>query len=1544
MKSIRIGNDIRIVWPIVLSGDVSKLKDLDLTVEVRPSKKVVDTHNYADDIDNVDNDSSYIKSETTIMMNGGVVCRPDIGDGKEHCKQRPYPTRPIRPTDPVKLPYYIENNTLIAMWTADRQFAVGDYDIIVYAHKNGGGQAVADTYRFVRLVPHTAQADAPDNSGIEAVITMQPLTLCLSGLSAYEVAVVNGFQGSVEEWLESLKAGKLSSYVSVESIDNLPKQGDESTGYIIGTKLYIYVGTGGDTLEGKYKDVGEFRGPQGAPGSNGKSAYELAVEGGYEGSVEEWLLSLKGRDGVDGVNGADGLDGENGKDGVTPLIRWNNNRIEQSTDNGKSWWALSDKFNNKLYIKGYVTSADQLPKNALVGDMYGVGPIYGDDDVEQTKPYYQVYVNTVTDWAKSATITKVYQGDTELPQSAENNEIILIKKSTDNYLVYKYVNGSWNLLANLAEIYVEKDDIVNRGDNIFALVQSEIENQYELYERVVSWRNSGTFTSITAGIVNELGDSENAVMSQKAVTDAILNKIDLSAIDFDAQTIAKLALATIPTRYNVISSNKSVGIMEVFSDSIGHMVTEVFDTHYIVENGALTGGHSDDKTFRYMRSYHLVEGGTSDIPVGTWGEWKQIYSSDNAKDVETLKTDVDNLNANTGIDEYETFSDAKAYSVGDTVLYNGLLYTFTTDHAAGAWDESHVESSSLKKEMTNLFSLKINSIQVSPSSNNLFSKINTIKGYYITDDGIQIATDTAWLITKPIEIKEDIINFSNYRFTLPSARKFAIFAINGTFIRASSNEEETNNKYVRKNNNENFIVFGLNSRVSKSNFTISYKEITGEEKKSYGNENSDVLYNDLLNSIEDETLRLKNDVNTINIIDLNKCEFGKFINEHGIIADGNEYYCVSDYIYIKENDTICSNAVNTTPCSPYSVYDENKELIRTSGINNDNTYKYSQGDVYVRFCFYTRKQNPMANFGEVLYDCEYTIENPLKSIQNIFSTYTDKFKSVDYIKYDKKYINTVGVISNAVESSTWYLKVINAQKGKTYYITTLFENREYIDGWGFYGTLPLETDIIDGISVNNAVYANNDDISKNLLSIFHCNEDCLLVVSLSTSFNETAVYVKDIPSYIGIDSLLDKCYIIEYKDNVTEWESAEFTPDASKFVYIETIDKLGSCMVDIIGVNGNVLLGTIDIDDIKYFDPSYYAVYNKQSTFKLKFKGQFYASRIFILQYQNNIGFVGRLDSLESKINENSSSIEKLKIQENKYIIGSDGEKYKISIGDNKNIIAIPIIPLKAFYTGNSLMSGNGTNPRTGMNATENKYDWVHRISNYFQSKNSSFDFTCESSKAFETASSAEEQDEFLNNTLKPYLNSDLDLIIIQIGDNVSESNGSNMSEWANGCLKYCKFVREKAPNARVCWMFAWYHYNDAKVINPIIDACNKYGVEMIDIRGYGEIISNQSKIGEVVKANNPQSKTIVYDELNYNEQDKTLTIKFTLDEKQYTSVVPVESYEDNKAEKTVTWVGEWSVTTMKGIATHPSNEGFRVIANKILYVLGCEGENYFTK
>ena len=61
-------------------------------------------------------------------------------------------------------------------------------------------------------------------------------------------------------------------------------------------------------------------------GTDGKSAYEIAVEYGFVGTETEWLESLKGVDGLpgkDGKNGADGLpgrDGINGSDGKSAYI------------------------------------------------------------------------------------------------------------------------------------------------------------------------------------------------------------------------------------------------------------------------------------------------------------------------------------------------------------------------------------------------------------------------------------------------------------------------------------------------------------------------------------------------------------------------------------------------------------------------------------------------------------------------------------------------------------------------------------------------------------------------------------------------------------------------------------------------------------------------------------------------------------------------------------------------------------------------------------------------------------------------------------------------------------------------------------------------------------------------------------------------------------------------------------------------------------------------------------------------------------------------
>ena len=60
--------------------------------------------------------------------------------------------------------------------------------------------------------------------------------------------------------------------------------------------------------------IGEvITGPPGSPGIDGKSAYQLALDGGFVGTQEQWIASLKGADGKTPIKGVDYFDGAKGE-------------------------------------------------------------------------------------------------------------------------------------------------------------------------------------------------------------------------------------------------------------------------------------------------------------------------------------------------------------------------------------------------------------------------------------------------------------------------------------------------------------------------------------------------------------------------------------------------------------------------------------------------------------------------------------------------------------------------------------------------------------------------------------------------------------------------------------------------------------------------------------------------------------------------------------------------------------------------------------------------------------------------------------------------------------------------------------------------------------------------------------------------------------------------------------------------------------------------------------------------------------------------------
>ena len=71
-----------------------------------------------------------------------------------------------------------------------------------------------------------------------------------------------------------------------------------------------------ETLQEVYRLIEELTPQEGTQGLDGKSAYELAVEQGFEGTVIEYLESLKGEKGDKGDTGAKGAKGDKGDQGV----------------------------------------------------------------------------------------------------------------------------------------------------------------------------------------------------------------------------------------------------------------------------------------------------------------------------------------------------------------------------------------------------------------------------------------------------------------------------------------------------------------------------------------------------------------------------------------------------------------------------------------------------------------------------------------------------------------------------------------------------------------------------------------------------------------------------------------------------------------------------------------------------------------------------------------------------------------------------------------------------------------------------------------------------------------------------------------------------------------------------------------------------------------------------------------------------------------------------------------------------------------------------
>lgn len=269
---------------------------------------------------------------------------------------------------------------------------------------------------------------------------------------------------------------------------------------------------------------------------------------------------------------------------------------------------------------------------------------------------------------------------------------------------------------------------------------------------------------------------------------------------------------------------------------------------------------------------------------------------------------------------------------------------------------------------------------------------------------------------------------------------------------------------------------------------------------------------------------------------------------------------------------------------------------------------------------------------------------------------------------------------------------------------------------------------------------------------------------------------------------------------------------------------------------------------------------------------------------------------------------------------------------------SVSVIPNKSLFIGNSLLVGFD---EYGMSATDARHDYFYHISNYMKTTTKKLSgFRWESPKEWVASKGDEALTEYQEAwvdtyiTDNPEVSDDLDMIVIQLGDNI-DSDKQNVFEESSYYL--LNSIRQKAPNARVIWLGCWYHHEN---VPTIIENCKKTGCTFIDIRDlFSE--ENQSEVGTIYTYDNDITRNYSNIDTCADNGNNTITVSYTADEKTYSTTVSCSSYTYDDTNKTLSLTGKQHFVNLKSVATHPGNKGFAAIANRFLYRSGiADSEN----
>lgn len=299
-----------------------------------------------------------------------------------------------------------------------------------------------------------------------------------------------------------------------------PSQEDLAKGFLVNTSLYLYVGTGGNAVNGRYFNVGDIRGPQGEPGSKGET--------GNTGPTGE-----KGEQGNSGVTGdtsdivvINNLDGGESEEGSIKVLA-----AEQGKVLNKKFTELEGEMCNNFPISNKYydpRNGNETPEStrgyAITGRVY----MKGSSKIVIKSAVKNKYISSVVFWDKDGNYISSIVGNEDV---TSNYDTTINSEDYPANAVYvgatSYVSKSNKILKIIYEPYnglrKQIDDNTQSIGNI-NIDLPDIKENTEYIAKLNKTVNEGTDFPNTGFISNGGSTSGNESF-------VYTNYIDISPID-----------------------------------------------------------------------------------------------------------------------------------------------------------------------------------------------------------------------------------------------------------------------------------------------------------------------------------------------------------------------------------------------------------------------------------------------------------------------------------------------------------------------------------------------------------------------------------------------------------------------------------------------------------------------------------------------------------------------------------------------------------------------------------------------------------------------------------------------------------------------------------------------------------------------------------------------------------------------------------------------------------------------------------------------------